>query len=289
MILQELNEPEQRDRTRHRSWVFTINNYREEDLASLNSLSAKYLLCGKEVAPVTGTPHLQGYVVFGSAKTRSAVARLIPRAYLSVAGGTFAQNLAYCTKSGDYFETGTRPVGSEECGRGELVRWTNAWISAKQGLIEEIPPDIRIRYYGAFKRIERDYQPAVAHLAAPCGLWIYGEAGAGKTYAVTSQYSDAYPKPLSKWWCGYQGESVVYLDDLDDDSTSWVSRFLKVWADRYSFIAESKNGSRKIRPERFVVTSQYSIEELFTNDKTRAALRRRFKVVEKFRDQNIIV
>lgn len=57
--------------------------------------------------------------------------------------------------------------------------------------------------------------PAVESLDAPCGTWIHGLSGTGKTRAVLDAFPGAYPKPRTQWWCGYQGERVVLLDDVD--------------------------------------------------------------------------
>lgn len=121
------------------------------------------------------------------------------------------------------------------------------------------------------------------------GLWIYGAAGVGKTKAVADQYPAAYRKPLSKWWDGYRGQETIVLDDVDPGSAEWLRRFLKIWGDRYSFGAESKGGSTVIRPLKFIVTSQYSIEEMYTDEPTREALNRRYIVIEKTLGQNIIL
>jgi len=46
--------------------VFTLNNYTDESINMLRTLFtnnlAKYIIYGKEIAPGTGTRHLQGYM-----------------------------------------------------------------------------------------------------------------------------------------------------------------------------------------------------------------------------------
>lgn len=122
-----------------------------------------------------------------------------------------------------------------------------------------------------------------------CGLWIYGASGCGKTTAVNRAFPDAYLKPLNKWWDGYQGESVVILDDMDIFHRTLTSD-LKHWSDFLPFIGEIKCGSRYIRPSKFVVTSQYTIEQIWEQDpESLAAIRRRFKVVEKVAGQDLIL
>lgn len=186
------------------------------------------------------------------------------------------------------YARGDLPMDDADRGIAERARWEAAWASAKSGRIEEIPADIRVRQYGVIRRIERDYMPACPSLEAPCGLWIWGAAGCGKTLAVKSAYPESYPKPRNVWWDGYQREPVVLLDDVDKFDVR-LGGLLKHWADAYPFIGEVKGGSTKIRPQKFIVTSQYKIEEIWNDEETREALIRRFVVVEKILGQNIII
>ncbi len=53
-----------------RRWIFTLNNYTEEEVADLEREEEvfTYLLFGKEIVSSTGTPHLQGYFEFDPGK-----------------------------------------------------------------------------------------------------------------------------------------------------------------------------------------------------------------------------
>ena len=51
----------------YRNFCFTINNWTQQDWDKMVEFAneyCKYLVMGKEVAPTTGTPHLQGYCEF---------------------------------------------------------------------------------------------------------------------------------------------------------------------------------------------------------------------------------
>lgn len=83
---------------RSRCWLFVINNYTDADVDSLMELPSKYLIIGFEIAPTTGTPHIQGYVQFHEGKTMKSVSKYLPRASLMKPDGTAQHNRAYCMK-----------------------------------------------------------------------------------------------------------------------------------------------------------------------------------------------
>lgn len=277
------------EQSKYRSWVFTANNYSEELLNLLLVLPCRYIIYGKEIAPTTGTPHLQGFVSFNSGRTLSATRTSMPGCHLLVARGTPSQNRSYCSKDGDFIERGDQPMDPSARGQLEINRYADAWTSAKEDRILEIPEDIRIRHYATLKRITRDYQPPLPRLAARCGIWIHGLSGSGKTTAVFDSYPEIYSKSLSKWWDGYQGQPTVLLDDVDPDCCVFLRRHLKIWTDRFPFMAEEKGGGRFIRPERIIITSQYTIEQCFSDPETIDAWNGRCNVIHKVLGQNIIL
>ena len=113
--------------------------------------------------------------------------------------------------------------------------------------------------------------------------WIYGKSGLGKSSGIRALYNrNVYPKNPNKWWDGYRQHEhkCVLVEDLGPEHTSWIAPFLKVWTDHYPFLAETKNSGMMIRPLKVVITSQYSIDELWpahSFPETNDALTRRFK------------
>jgi len=94
-------------------WVFTLHNYCNEDIINLTALGSrvKYLVFGREVCPTTGTPHLQGFVVFNSNTRRNAAKLLIShRCHLDPARGTPQEASTYCKKDDDFEEFGSLPA-----------------------------------------------------------------------------------------------------------------------------------------------------------------------------------
>jgi len=54
----------------HYDFDFTINNYQREFIEQIFRIpKVKYVVLGEEVAPTTGTEHLQGYIYFETQKT----------------------------------------------------------------------------------------------------------------------------------------------------------------------------------------------------------------------------
>jgi hypothetical protein len=67
------------------------------------------------------------------------------------------------------------------------------------------------------------------------------------------------------------------IDDFDKKG-ELLSHYLKIWADCYSFNAEIKGSTISPNVSTFIITSQYTIEELFHEDShVVEALERRFK------------
>ena len=281
---------------RSRGYCFTWNNYPGDYRSKLDALPARYVVAGEELAPETGTPHLQGYVVWRDSKSLTACVALLPGCHITPARGTHGQNDRYCRKTRDSdaspnvvcYSRGILPKDPADKGAAEKARWQTAWDLAKIGDIENIAPDIRLRQYSTIRRIERDFMPDMQRLDSTCGTWIYGEAGTGKTRSVLDQFPDAFPKPRNQWWDGYQRQDVVLVDDVDKYDVRLGGHF-KHWADAYPFIAEIKGGSQKLRPKRLIVTSQYRIEDIWEDPETRVALLRRFVVIQKEIGQNIIL
>ena len=49
-----------------------------------------------------------------------------------------------------------------------------------------------------------------------------------------------YPKLNNKWWDGYQSQKVVIMEDVDKETVKFLHHHLKIWADRWGFIGETK-------------------------------------------------
>jgi len=272
--------------SRNRNFCFTYNNYPNFDL--VNNVICKYIAYSEEIAPTTGTPHLQGYISFSSAKTLNAVKSLLPGCHVSTMNGSIAQNEAYCSKAGQLVERGEKPISNDNKGRAEKLRWNNARQLAKEGKLDEIDADIFIRCYTTLKRIKSDYQSKPPPTNVKC-YWIFGPTGTGKSHSVESNFPDCYKKSMDdlKWFDGYSGEQSVYLEDLDVYQVKWGG-LLKRLADKWPMQASVKGSMCYIRPLWVLVTSNYHPRDIWTDQQTLDPLLRRFTVIEKLSQEQVI-
>lgn len=261
-----------------KNWCFTVNNYTDADETLFQNLDTSYLIYGREVGESL-TPHLQGFLVLHKTARLSGMKKLHPTAHWEASKGTAAQNRAYCTKDGNIFESGELPLSRKQIGEMEIARYDHARKAAISGDFDSIPSDIYIRHLSALHKIRALSQTVPTALdGSLLNEWIHGPAGTGKSSKAYSENPGSYLKGLNKWWDGYNGQDTVIIDDMDPFHKSLAQEF-KQWAHHHPFPAETKGGSLCIRPKKLVVTSNYTIDEVWDDETTRAAMHRRFKEI----------
>lgn len=271
---------------RSRGWVFTWNNYTPEDEQAIQAIKCQYLCYGREVAPTTGTPHLQGYVYFEEAKVFGPVRALLPKAWIDRQRAEDpACAYEYCQKSdANYFEKGTRPKSPKQKGQQEKDRWAGYMDSVRQKRLRDIPPEVLcknlrgIQYAVAqVRQEERD----LSDLEELDNFWVYGPQGTGKSSFVMDQFQpeDLYLKDAGdeRWDC-YQNEDDVMIDDYGGKAGAFPVDYLKRWCAKHRFRVQVRYDCWVIRPKRFWVTSNYHPSQLFKGVDLDAVLRR-FKLV----------
>lgn len=95
-------KPNPLEQQKHRAYCWTLNNYTEEEVNNLKQGgtvgTVKKMIFGKEVAPTTNTPHLQGYTRFVNPVSWGSFKKANPRMSFQVAKGTDLDNYRYCSK-----------------------------------------------------------------------------------------------------------------------------------------------------------------------------------------------
>jgi hypothetical protein len=252
---------------------------------------ANYCVWGDEVCPTTKSKHLQCYIQFQDKKRLGQLTKVIPRTHFKVAVGNDTSNFIYCTKDGKYDEFGERrdTTGGRQGKEAEQKRWAETRLAACSGNLSAVDDQIFIQHYAALKSIAKDHMKMPDGSNGVTGVWIWGPPGVGKSRKARADYPEAYFKLCNKWWDGFNPaiHKYVIIDDIDKNH-SVLAYHLKIWADRYAFMAETKGGALAIRPDKIVATSNYSIEDIFGPDESAVdAIRRRFSVMhmdEPFRD-----
>lgn len=258
---------------RSKFWCFTLNNYTEEDESRIQEVfnsRADYGIYGREVGE-SGTPHLQGYIVFKERRRLPYVKAAVgARAHLEVARGTPADSRRYCSKEGSVYEHGELPVHGPRDSSGRCSRRDElacSFIAAaergRDGMSEFAAAEpgcywfsrhTLLRNYGGHRRA--DNRPGISV------KWYYGPPGSGKSRRAHDELPDAYIKePRTKWWNNYFFEKDCIIDDFGPNGID-INHLLR-WFDRYKCYVEVKGDMVALCVERFIVTSNFHPSELF--------------------------
>ncbi len=173
---------------------------------------------------------------------------------------------------GTRFEWGAKPIR-----RNSKTDWESVWTSAKSGDLESIPAHVRVTSYRTLQSIRADHEfvPAIERV---CYVF-WGATGTGKSRRAWAEAGlNAYSKdPRTKFWCGYQGQTNVVLDEFRGGID--ISHILR-WLDRYPVRVEIKGGSRPLMATTIWITSNLSPNDWYKDcdPETVAALRRRLIV-----------
>ena len=255
---------------RSRNYCFTLNNYTEEELSSLEKIKCKYIIYGRETGN-KGTNHLQGFIIWDNAKSFNATKKqLSQRTHIEICKGTPYDNFVYCSKDGSFIERGERP---ERVGQGKR----NDMLAIKKAIAQNIQVkkmlqnDMilnhqQLRFAEQLEKYyerKRNWKPVVK--------WYWGETGTGKTKTAYEEFLAKAEDPddiyfsmdTGKWWEGYDAQPYVIIDDMRGDFLKF-HQLLKL-LDRYPYKVECKGASRQFLATEIIITSCVPPEELYPN------------------------
>lgn len=85
-------------------------------------------------------------------------------------------------------------------------------------------------------------------------FWYHGATGGGKSRRANEENPGAYWKnPTNKWWCGYQQEDCVIIDDYRRDFCTFAD-LLRLF-DFNPLKIETKHGTTEFCSRKIVITS----------------------------------
>lgn len=294
-----------------RGWVFTLNNWTESELETLNgafnrenssstsqhrgeggSVPARgghiLYLCWQQETAESGTPHLQGYFEVSKPIRRVGAGRLLrlPRAHIERRMGTREQARDYCRKEdsrieGSFVEWGTFSPG----GQGTRNDLAAAVELAKQfglnGILEECPT-VYIKYSRGMEKYcawleSQARQGTFRGGDAGVKVKIYwGPTGTGKSHRAATEYPGAYtwPKPANghAYALNYQGEEVIIFDEF----YSWIpyDLLLRV-CDKYTLILNTQGAAQYCNAHTIIFTSNMDPMYWYPSIEDKSALWRR--------------
>ena len=238
--------------SRNRSWVWTLNNYNEDDEKAIELWECKYTVYGREVGE-SGTKHLQGYTTFNSGKTLKNVKEMSARAHWEVAK-TSTEAIAYCKKDGDFEEFGEKPK------QGKRTDLDTAYELAKEGKSLKDAVEERLNYQALrVFQIARSVKDPVQMRAIQVE-WRYGIPGSGKTYKPVAEgghilsYENGFFSP-------YHGQTHVILDDIAPCSIP-AKTLLRI-TDVYPFTLNIKGGHVQAEWNKVTITTTLSPEQFW--------------------------
>lgn len=278
---------------RSRHWCFTWNNYTADHNARLRALSGVlYMIYGYEVAPNTGTPHLQGYVYFENEQRFGAKLKngkyhhrglkgTIPEAYWKPMYSNPKACIKYCSKSPvPPIVYGTPPVGQGT--HTELKQVCDAIVQGQldmRGVAEQFPQQL-VKYGRGLQTLMsymqkyRDEQPFV--------MWFYGDSGCGKTgFAfINHKREDVYiKKDGSKYFEGYTQQPAVVINEFtmrsQSDMDGWKLQDFLQYIDKYPVMCEIKGSYVPFNSKFIYITSiRHPVYYFPKNEDYRQVLRR---------------
>lgn len=224
----------------------------------VDSGAIKYVLVGKEVAPTTGTKHLQCYVHFKSQRIAKALNKKFG-GHWTACNGDEQSNYNYCSKESIYYEAGEpSKQGKRTDIRGvyEIVGAGGSMhevIEEHEGSYQALRHAELLMKYSSPSRSKvygDDFKPEV--------VWIWGRPGSGKTrwavHKMRELYGDDWWMMSNnfQWWEGYQRQPGVILDELRCDSCKFTQ--LLGWLDRYDTRVPIKGSSCQLMAKTIFVT-----------------------------------
>lgn len=238
-----------------RNYCFTFNNY-PSNLAAFNVLLHKYCvygIYGREVAPTTGTPHLQGYFQLKEKERISGVSKKFPGCHLILAKGGYDANVRYCSKENQTYEMGSPATSGKRLWLDEACKL----VIEKRPMseISVLMPECYVRYCRGLDALsslhsgQRSWKTEV--------YWFWGPTGSGKSRKAYELAPSAFWKsPSTKWWNGYDGHEDVIIDDYRRDLCTFAE--LLRLLDRYPMSIETKGGVKPFLARRLYITTPKS-------------------------------
>lgn len=266
---------------RSRGWCFTINNYTDEHIKTVRELDAEYIVFGREIAPTTGTPHLQCFAYFKSQRTFQSMKKTLPEgAHIEKANGTPEHNREYCMKEHNAEEIGTCPM------QGKRTDCATIKKMVKEGATIREIAEVATSYQTIkFAQTLLSIAPNATLRTNIHVRWYWGATATGKTRAAFEEATAISEPWISsrnlRWWDGYTGQKCVIIDDMRGDFCTF-HEMLRI-LDIYPLRLEIKGGSVAAAYTNVWITSAYPPDKIWQSIEDKEQLLRRIHEIKEFR------
>lgn len=261
---------------RFRNICFTVNNPDESYFNTLiQDPRISYAIAGRENAPSTGTPHLQGYLELNCQISDVQARALLPGAHISARRGSAVQAAEYCRKEDpEPFEYGTI---SKQGARSDLAP---AVQTIKEGGsmqdVAELYPEQFVRYHKGFVALKNALSTKRSG-EVPQVVVLWGPTGTGKSHTAREETTEPYVwgPEMGVWFDGYDGHKHVIFEEFRGQLPfGMLLRLL----DKYDLSVQVKGGRVVFVAEKIYITSPLHPKDWYTalegTDKLDQLLRR---------------
>nr|AQU11717.1 replication protein [Cruciviridae sp.]AQU11722.1 replication protein [Cruciviridae sp.] len=262
-----------RSMSKHRDYCFTVffgdkveeSKHNEGLICDTNT----YIVYSIEKCPTSGKYHYQGYLEWKSPITLKAIVKKLEEYFpgckaphVETRKGTPDEAAAYCKPKDLHGNqkpshiSGPWEWGQMKPGQGartDLSLVANLAITKSTNEIIKEHPELYVKWYKAIADIKsKMFLPRNEKTLV---IAIYGPTGVGKTAMVDFQFDNHYVKePYSPWWCGYENQDVVLLNEFSYDAYGGRPKLLQLM-DRYAYTCQYKGGSKQFTSKVIVTCS----------------------------------
>lgn len=210
---------------RCRRWAITWNNHSVE--AHFKPAVVKYqekikwCIGVDEVAPETGTPHVQGAVVMKNPSRLESLQSMLPGGHFEPMEKPPIANRRYCLKKQEetqaaVYEFGDLPRPGTRTDIHKAVEDIKAGATWEE--LQDNHPEVLMKYPGGVKLHKQiaDKRRIPHKREMPRVIVHFGRSRSGKTHDAEEFKgdSDTYTIcPPYKWWDGYEGQPVIIMEE----------------------------------------------------------------------------
>lgn len=217
--------------TRQRAWCGTINNWSQADWDKIQLLG-DYGCVAQEVAPTTGTPHMQWYLYFKNKITFGSLKKKLPRSHIKICMGNADENRTYIfgpydkvQPDGSLKHKDANPTAIEwgdipsQGARKDLDTLRDRIMNGARVDDIAVENPILFHQYGrTLTKLEDIALRKRFRTEMTKGIWYWGKTGVGKSHRAYENFKPETHYDLNLqdngWWEGYQQQPIVIINEF---------------------------------------------------------------------------